>query len=374
MLRILGKQTSLFVIVMMLAVNVAALSAQDAVCDVSASESVAFIADIDGNYEIYTINLDGSCIQNLTSNPFDDLAPSWSPNGQILAFISTRSNPQGDVYIRTGEIDIRVTNNGATNIAPIAWSPDSRYFAFVSTQNHAQGDIFIYDVLNNSLSNITNDANPDFSPNWSSHGSEIVFVSGNSSASLMPYVFNFTTGERSRLLDSEEATWFPAWSPSGNYIGYFTISSSDGIYLFDTATANIEQLLVESSASPPMSWSPRNLEVAFAAGSVEGYRIYVVDLLNHLIAELPTRNRYAISPAWAPSGRYIAFFSQGQHARSSLCLFDYSTHQSVVLADQILVFSSEVDPFLLQSSPISWRAHPQPEHLIANSTDSFAIC
>ncbi len=39
---------------------------------------IAFTSQIDGNYEIYVMNADGSCQTNLTNSPASDQHPAWS--------------------------------------------------------------------------------------------------------------------------------------------------------------------------------------------------------------------------------------------------------------------------------------------------------
>jgi len=41
----------------------------------------------DGNSEIYVMNADGSFPTNLTRNIAIDVQPSWSPDGQRIAFL-----------------------------------------------------------------------------------------------------------------------------------------------------------------------------------------------------------------------------------------------------------------------------------------------
>jgi tetratricopeptide (TPR) repeat protein len=49
---------------------------------------VAFMSMRDGNWEIYSINTDGSDLQRLTNNGVNDGLPTFSPNGQFIAFVS----------------------------------------------------------------------------------------------------------------------------------------------------------------------------------------------------------------------------------------------------------------------------------------------
>ncbi len=51
---------------------------------------VAFMAQNEGNWDIYVINSDGSSLKQLTTNPARDGLPTWSPDGRAVAFVSDR--------------------------------------------------------------------------------------------------------------------------------------------------------------------------------------------------------------------------------------------------------------------------------------------
>jgi LysM repeat protein len=51
---------------------------------------VAFMSARDGNWEVYTVNMDGSGLKRLTNNAAQDGLPSWSPDGKSIAFVSNR--------------------------------------------------------------------------------------------------------------------------------------------------------------------------------------------------------------------------------------------------------------------------------------------
>src|SRR5882724_6665419 len=59
---------------------------------------ILFSSDRDGNWDIYTMNVDGSNIVNLTHNPAEDQGPVWSPDGTKIAFVSKRDGRE-DIFV-----------------------------------------------------------------------------------------------------------------------------------------------------------------------------------------------------------------------------------------------------------------------------------
>ena len=73
---------------------------------------IAFASILDGNYNIFAINVDGTNRIRLTNNPADDERPDWSPDGRQIAIAD---NGEGEIYV------INADGTGLTNITN---SPD----------------------------------------------------------------------------------------------------------------------------------------------------------------------------------------------------------------------------------------------------------
>jgi Tol biopolymer transport system component len=94
---------------------------------------IAYTAESNGNWDIYVMNADGSGVERLTNNPGRDEAPSWSPDGMRIAFTRREKDTNGDGHIDLrdpGEIyvmdtesrrETNLTNNPANDYAP-SWT------------------------------------------------------------------------------------------------------------------------------------------------------------------------------------------------------------------------------------------------------------
>ncbi len=99
---------------------------------------------------------------NRASSHASDTSPSWSPDGEKLAFISSRAG-NWEIYsidLATGQ-EIRLTEHPAADVAPV-WSPNGRQIAFLSNREGAWA-VYVLDVRSQSVSKViaTGDAYPD---------------------------------------------------------------------------------------------------------------------------------------------------------------------------------------------------------------------
>ena len=99
---------------------------------------IAWVSGRTGLPQIYTMDVDGSNVQRITDGGYA-VSPSWSPNGQLLAFSWNRKygpgDPGGDdihVIDLASKDYLQVTHESGSNDFP-SWSPDSRHIVFQRT-------------------------------------------------------------------------------------------------------------------------------------------------------------------------------------------------------------------------------------------------
>lgn len=85
-------------------------------------------------------------VRQITAGQYDELSPSWSPDGTLVAFSSNRtaepaSNTSSNIYIvhadntDRGRTLVRVTAAEGSGDDEPAWSPDGQWIAYVTTPN-----------------------------------------------------------------------------------------------------------------------------------------------------------------------------------------------------------------------------------------------
>ena len=185
-------------------------------------KQIAFTSERDGNYEIYVMDADGRNAQNLTNNPHGDRNPAWSPNGESIAFSARREGHfennldiTFEIYVMDadGGNEQRLTDNRKNDWEP-SWSPDGNRIAFASDR---KGDlnnfeIYVMDADGGNQHKLTNHRAWDGDPSWSPNSERIVFWSkrdGNAEIYVMEAdggnLLNLTNNNRH--FDTQPA-WF----------------------------------------------------------------------------------------------------------------------------------------------------------------------
>jgi Tol biopolymer transport system component len=153
-----------------------------------------------GDLDIYTMDLDGRNVKQLTSEIGYDGGPFWSYDSQWIVFRAHHPRTEKDIadykgllkenLIRPTALDIwvmkadgsgkrQITNNGKANFAPYFF-PDGKRVIFSSNAADPRGrdfDLYVISVDGTGLERITTNPTFDGFPMFSPDGKKLVFAS-----------------------------------------------------------------------------------------------------------------------------------------------------------------------------------------------------
>ena len=277
------------------------------IIDDDGAPMVAFASDRTGDWDIYTMNPDGSSQTNITNSPdIDEQMPTWSPDRQLIAFTSTRDGNQNIYVMDAGGGDpTPLTLDPGSDHSP-RWSPDGSRIAF-SSDRTGNFEIFVMDV-----GTPANVINVTMSPNsteekstWSPDGTRIVFDSdraGVLNRDLYVLAVDAPAVQTQLTFDSEWDSE-PAWAPSGTRVAFR--SNRDGdfeIYLLDVDSPGSPVPLTSSSAIEwQPTWSEDGSQILFATNRDDPgatSELYIMNADGSSQVRLTANAAYDWWPAW----------------------------------------------------------------------------
>ena len=123
----------------------------------------------EGDFEIFTMDIDGSDVAQVTSNAVLDSGPKWSPDCSQISYNSTDAGGSLDIHRvnADGTGDVNLTNAPGIFDAFSAWSPDGQRIVFSTNRD---GNFEIYTMSSRDGSDLrrltTTPAASDLRPDW----------------------------------------------------------------------------------------------------------------------------------------------------------------------------------------------------------------
>ena len=219
------------------------------------------------NYRLIVADADGENPHVVMQSNEPLMSPSWSPDGQSLAYVSFEDRVPS-VYVqvlKTGERQ-RVSAQAGVNQAP-AWSPDGKKLALTLSTRDGNLDIYVKDLATQALTRITNDPGIDTEPQWSKDGQSL----------------------------------------------YFTSDRAGGPQIYRVEIKNVDKprrLTFQGSYNARPRVSPDESQLAFVTQEEGAYRIATMDLRGRGDVQVLTKGHFDVSPSYAPNGAEIIYASR----------------------------------------------------------------
>ncbi|MBS1369558.1 MAG: hypothetical protein HPZ91_06325 [Lentisphaeria bacterium] len=262
---------------------------------------IAFCAQTaPGVKNIYTCDIDGGNVQQITNYNALCVEPCWFPNGNSIGYskynrtgmdvVETMLNPKRSRVLTS----FRGINSGA------AISPDGRELAVILSPDH-KVDLYVMPVGGRAMRRLTSSISVEASPCWSPDGREIAFVSDETG---VPKIHIISVDGRNRRvlksLGSDAVT--PDWS-SDNKIVYATkIGGAYTIAVYDLKTGTSTRITEEPGIWESPAWAADNRQVVCKRSDGRRSALYVIDSWTGKTRLLVSTPFNLSMPAWSRAG------------------------------------------------------------------------
>ncbi|MEW6086350.1 MAG: DUF5050 domain-containing protein [Chloroflexota bacterium] len=209
-------------------------------------QTVYFSSKRSGGFEIYSIGVNGDGLQRLTRDIGSLYAPELSPSGELILF----TNHGNGLWVMKpdGENPRPLTNRD--DIDP-TWSPDGSMIAFASSRK-GQRQLFVMNADGSNIQQVTDLNNMGGRSTWSPDGTRLAFYRGPFGDRNI-YIINVDGTGLVQLTNGGDNLG-PSWSPDGNWITFTSFRDGNNeIYIIHPDGTGLTRLTDNSISD----WQPR---------------------------------------------------------------------------------------------------------------------
>jgi Tol biopolymer transport system component len=251
-------------------------------------------------------------------NKDDGVQPSWSPNGQFVAYWAIDLDGDRDLWtVRvSGGPPIRITRDHFLDWNPV-WSPDGAWLYFCSNRGGSMG---IWRIpVKESSGEARGLPEPIHTP--ASYPAHLAFARNGR---YMAYVQQITTGrvssvrfdpdreavvsEPKEILQSVKGIARPSLSPNGEWLAFNSTEQEEELFIMNADGSGLRQLTNGGFSNRGPRWSPDGKQLAFFSRRTGDWEIWSTDPNGANLRQLTNLAGYNVAwPVWAADARHLAY-------------------------------------------------------------------
>lgn len=282
---------------------------------------IAFVSGRNGQqFDLFTMNPDGSEVTEVFTSPENESCPSWSPDGTQIVYAV---NDGSTIQISSANIDgsnrQQITNaSDGLNGSP-DWSPDGSQIVYVNSASQSETSLMLMD---SNGANNTRLTGSDFgyinNPKWSVDGTQIAFVAGQTvDGEKNLYLINRDGSNLREIASAVADNSTIGWSPDGTHLAFHRTDGENlQVFVIDADGSNEQQITDAPFEVRSPVWSPDGTHLLVMATPTGFTHLYLMDLEGSLIGRVTQSLYDGCANWWYPAvvtqtneGMIVAFVS-----------------------------------------------------------------
>jgi TolB protein len=265
--------------------------------------TIAFQSAQRGDYDIWSMRLDGSELRNLSHHKGYDSDPAWSPNGRKIVFTSHRTGWPKIFVMNADGGGVRQLTRGFSKDGGAVWTKDGSHIVYGSMPDPPVANAPGWWIMRPDGSRKRPLARAySGRPSWSPD-SRRAALTGSCGLETCVFTMGVDGRRKRRLIDPERVdnSW-PAWSPDGREIAWIHATELWIVNADGTAPRRLAPGPLPEVYDHGPSWSPDSSRLVFGTNRFPS-GLALIDRdgtrLNEVGRGVVSRTA---TPVWRPTG------------------------------------------------------------------------